>query len=144
MRLHITVPAQMCKQAYKKIMGELRKGASVDGYRKGKVGGWVGGRAGDRAGGWVAEWLRCVCWLLAGNAGGPSIAVAASLGGLLPTPSQRAASPLTPSTPTHSAPPLPTCRVPCPACLPVCLPCRRPLTMLSSPTWAACSGWPTL
>jgi hypothetical protein len=54
-RLHITVPAQMCKQAYKKIMGELRKGASVDGYRKGKVGGREGGR------------VTVLCVLVAGN-----------------------------------------------------------------------------
>lgn len=36
-RIHVTVPPQMCQQAYKKIMGELRKGASIDGYRKGKA-----------------------------------------------------------------------------------------------------------
>lgn len=36
-RLHVTVPTQQCKQAYKKVMEELRKGATLDGYRKGKA-----------------------------------------------------------------------------------------------------------
>lgn len=36
-RLHITVPAPMCQAAYKKIMADLRKGTTVDGFRKGKV-----------------------------------------------------------------------------------------------------------
>lgn len=38
-RLHITVPAPTCQASYKKIMAELRKGTTVDGYRKGKVSG---------------------------------------------------------------------------------------------------------
>jgi hypothetical protein len=38
-RLHITVSAQKCKQAYKKVMDDFRREANVAGYRKGKVGG---------------------------------------------------------------------------------------------------------
>lgn len=36
-RLHITVSAQKCKQAYKKVMDDFRREANVAGYRKGKV-----------------------------------------------------------------------------------------------------------
>ncbi|KAL4430146.1 hypothetical protein ABPG77_004928 [Micractinium sp. CCAP 211/92] len=37
MRLHVTVPAEQCRAAYTKFMNDLRKGTTVDGFRKGKA-----------------------------------------------------------------------------------------------------------
>lgn len=36
-RLHITVPADQCRTAYKELLETLRKSVAIDGYRKGKA-----------------------------------------------------------------------------------------------------------